>query len=250
MNVAGMYATKNVFFRQLFDPGSNSYTYILGDRVTGEAGIIDPVLQQAERDIQILKQCKLSLTQILSTHVHSDHVTGIPLLKSVYPDAVAVIGHIAKPAYGERYVKSGDVISLGSIKLQVRETPGHTSGCVSYVMAGEKTCFCGDTILVRSCGRTDFQGGNPETLYNSVHNQIYNLPEDCILYPAHDYRGQTATTVQEEKEHNKRISTSVSKKDFITNMNNLSLPYPTNMDVSIPANTAWNKLKLTDLASP
>lgn len=224
-----------LFFRQLFDQDSATYTYLLGEDVTRQAVLIDPVYEQARRDTALLQELGLSLVYTLETHVHADHVTGGWLLKEQHGSRIALSG--ASGAQGaDRLLHRGDKVEFGNRFLEVRETPGHTDGCLTYVLDDRSKAFTGDCLLIRGSGRTDFQEGNPVTLYRSVHTQIFSLPDDCLLYPGHDYRGLTATSVAEEKRFNPRLGGKLSENDFAGYMNNLGLPHPKKIDIAVPAN--------------
>jgi len=221
------------FFRQLIDRESCTHSYLLADSETKEAVLIDPVIELAERDAKLLKELGLNLKYSLNTHVHADHITGTGVLKKLIPNSKSVISAQSE-AVADVAVNNGEVLHFGSHQLEVRETPGHTNGCVTYVCHKQGMAFTGDALLIRGCGRTDFQEGNPETLYHSVHSQIFSLPEEFRLFPAHDYNGFTNTTVKEEKVYNPRLSKS--KEEFVTIMNNLNLSYPKQIDIALPAN--------------
>ncbi|XP_046383125.1 persulfide dioxygenase ETHE1, mitochondrial isoform X1 [Ischnura elegans] len=223
----------NFFFRQLFDRESCTYTYLLADVNSKEALIIDPVLELAERDAQVVKDLEFNLVYAVNTHMHADHITGTGLLKKLLPGCQSVISK-ASGAKADIYINPGDEIRFGCHQLEVRPTPGHTNGCVTYVLHEQGMAFTGDALLIRGCGRTDFQEGDSRTLYESVHSQILSLPDNFCLYPAHDYKGQTVTTVAEEKKYNPRLTKSV--EEFITIMDNLNLAYPKMIDKAIPAN--------------
>lgn len=223
----------NFFFRQLFDPVSCTYTYLLGDTQTSEAVLIDPVLEHAERDAVLIKDLGFKLIYALNTHMHADHITGTGKLKSLLPGTKSVIGK-ASGAQADVHLLDGDLVKFGSHKLLATATPGHTNGCLTYICHKQGIAFTGDTLLIRGCGRTDFQEGNPKTLYNSVYNKIYTLPDNYTIYPAHDYKGQTATTVGEEKKYNPRLTKPLD--EFIKVMDNLNLPYPKMIDKAVPAN--------------
>lgn len=221
------------FFRQLFDNESSTYTYLLADTTTKEAIIIDPVLELAERDAQLIRDLGLTLKYAMNTHMHADHVTGTGLLKKLLPGSKSLISK-SSGAQADIYVEEGVDIQFGRHRLSVRATPGHTNGCVTYVSHEQGVAFTGDALLIRGCGRTDFQEGNSKTLYNSVHSQIFTLPDSFKLYPAHDYKGQTTTTVGEEKHYNPRLTKPLD--EFIKIMENLNLPYPKMIDRAVPAN--------------
>ena len=186
----------NLIFRQLGDPVSSTYTYLLADADTREAILIDPVFDQGLRDAALIEELGLTLGWTLETHVHADHVTGAWLLKDLLGSSIAVAeASGARPA--DRYLAHRDKISFGSRHLEARATPGHTSGCMTFVMGDHTMAFTGDCLLIRGSGRTDFQQGDPAVMWRSVHEQIFSLPDECLLYPAHDYRGLTVTSVAE-----------------------------------------------------
>lgn len=223
-----------MIFRQLFDRESCTYTYILGDEVRGEAIVIDPVHGLAERDEQILAELGLVPALILETHVHADHVTGAGILKTRMGGRIGVSRHADAPAADLR-LEDGDVLEVGQIRLEVRETPGHTSCSVTFVTGDGKMAFTGDTLLIRGCGRTDFQAGDPRALYRSVHERIFTLPDDTKIYPGHDYKGRTMSTVGEEKRHNPRLA-GTTMQELVEIMDNLGLPPPKHIDVAVPGN--------------
>lgn len=225
----------DVLFRQLFDPVSSTYTYLLADPASREAVLIDPVFEHVRRDAALLQELGLRLLVTLETHAHADHVTGAWLLKQRFGSQIAIAG-AAGAENADRLLAHGDRVAFGSRHLTVRATPGHTNGCVTYVLDNELAAFTGDALLIRGCGRTDFQQGSPATLYRSIHEQIFSLPEGCLLYPAHDYRGLTVTSVGEERRYNPRVGGDASVEDFAGYMNNLGLPHPKLLDVAVPAN--------------
>ncbi|XP_004928335.1 persulfide dioxygenase ETHE1, mitochondrial [Bombyx mori] len=221
------------FFRQLFDTVSSTYTYLLGDKKTGEVVLIDPVLEHAERDAKLIQELGFKLIYAMNTHMHADHITGTGKLKSLVPGTKSVIGKDSG-AQADIHLLDGDLVRFGSHELLAAATPGHTNGCLTYICHEQSLAFTGDTLLIRGCGRTDFQEGNSETLYKSVHNRIFTLPDEYVLYPAHDYRGQTATSVAEEKKYNPRLTKSLA--EFVEIMDNLNLPYPKMINKAVPAN--------------
>lgn len=224
-----------LIFRQLFDPQSSTYTYLLGDKASGAAVLIDPVFEQARRDTALLGELGLTLVATLETHVHADHVTGAWLLKQRTGSRIMVAQ--ASGAEGaDRYLAQDDIVTFGGRRLLVRATPGHTNGCLTYVLDDHGMAFTGDCLLIRGSGRTDFQQGDPATMYRSVHEQIFTLPDDCLLYPAHDYRGLTATSVAEERRFNPRLGGEIGLNDFIGYMRNLRLAHPKMIDIAVPAN--------------
>lgn len=222
-------------FRQLFDPTSSTYTYLLGCSATKETLLIDPVFEQVRRDAALVTELGLTLTWTLDTHVHADHVTGAWLLKQRLGSRIALAA--ASGASGaDRLLHDGDRVEFGRRSLEVRATPGHTSGCVTYVLDDESMAFTGDCVLIRGSGRTDFQQGDPRALYRSVRSRIFSLPEGCLLYPAHDYRGLTVSSVIEEKKFNPRLGGEVGENDYVGYMKNLDLPHPKKIDEAVPAN--------------
>jgi sulfur dioxygenase len=224
-----------LIFRQLFDQQSSTYTYLIGDDRTGEAVMIDPVLEQGRRDAALVVELGLRLLWTLETHVHADHVTGAWCLKRRLGSRIALAA--ASGAVGaDLYVSHGDKIVFGDHHLEVRATPGHTGGCLTYVLDDRSRAFTGDCLLIRGSGRTDFQGGNALAMYRSVHEQIFTLPDECLLYPAHDYRGLTATSVREERRFNPRLGGELSQRDFAGYMRNLGLPLPKQIEIAVPAN--------------
>lgn len=224
-----------LIFRQLFDPPSSTYTYLLGDSASREAVLIDPVFEQVRRDAALIEELGLKLTTTLETHVHADHVTGAALLRRRLKSRVAVAE--ASAAQGaDLLLKHGDKVRFGGRALTVRATPGHTHGDLTFVLDDESMAFTGDCLLIRGSGRTDFQQGDAKALYNSVRLQIFTLPDTCLLYPGHDYRGLTVTSVAEEKAFNPRLGGAISESDFTGYMRNLNLAHPKKLDIAVPAN--------------
>jgi glyoxylase-like metal-dependent hydrolase (beta-lactamase superfamily II)/rhodanese-related sulfurtransferase len=224
-----------MLFRQLFDAPSSTYSYLLADEHTRDAVLLDPVFEQHARDAALLRELGLKLLFTLDTHCHADHVTGAWLMKAALGSQIALSGQ-----YGARNVdlvlSHGDVVRFGSCALEVRATPGHTGGCVSFVTQDRKWVFTGDTLLVRGAGRTDFQQGDARRLFRSIRDQVLTLPDDCAVYPGHDYEGRTSSTVGEERLHNPRIGGAAREEDFVGYMNNLGLPHPKQIAVALPAN--------------
>ena len=228
--------------RQLFDYETCTYTYVLWDFETKDAIIIDPVLEQVERDFSYLKKLKLNLKYILETHIHADHITGASKLKQK-TNAEICYGSKTGVEGADILLDDGDKITIGSIELCAIHTPGHTEGCVTYVLRSKKMVFTGDCLLIRGCGRTDFQGGDAAQLYRSIHDHIFTLPEDFLIYPGHDYKGLTSTSVLEEKFFNPRLGGQLSEQDFIGFMSNLGLDHPKKIDTAIPANLKCGRPK-------
>lgn len=224
-----------MLFRQLFERDSSTYSYLLADADSREAVLIDPVRETADRDVTLIRELGLTLLATLDTHVHADHVTGASILRErlgsavVYPASSGVTG-------ADRLLADGEVFRFGRHGLEARFTPGHTDGCTTYVLDGGERAFTGDALLIRGCGRTDFQQGSPERLHHSVHGRIFSLPDACLIFPAHDYKGRTVTTVAEEKQHNPRLAEGRTVAEFKEIMDGLNLAYPKQIDVAVPAN--------------
>jgi len=236
-------------FRQLFDPTSSTYTYLLGCSTSGEALLIDPVFEQARRDAALIEELGLKLKLTLETHVHADHVTGAWLLKHKLGSCIAVSA--ASGAEGaDLYLQPAQQMPFGARHLEARATPGHTGGCMTYVLDDRSIAFTGDTLFIRGCGRTDFQQGDARALYRAVREQIFSLPDRCLVYPGHDYRGLTVTSVGEEKLYNPRLAESIGENDFVGYMTNLGLPHPKQMDVAVPANLKCGKPEKTTTLDP
>jgi glyoxylase-like metal-dependent hydrolase (beta-lactamase superfamily II) len=231
-----------MIFRQLIDPQTSTYTYLLGDRASGQAVLVDPVLSQVDRDIALLDELGLELRYALETHVHADHVTGSGELRDRL-GAETVTSADAGVTCASLVVAHGDVLQLGRTRIEARHTPGHTDGDVTYVVRdGDRVmAFTGDTLFIRGCGRTDFQQGDARTLYRSVHARIYSLPDDTAVYPGHDYKGRTTTTVGEEKAFNPRLRIGIDEDAFVDIMDGLHLPDPKQIDVAVPANRACGR---------
>ena len=222
-----------LIFRQLFDEKSSTYTYIIADATTRQAVIIDPVRDQIDRDIRLLSELGLTLISILDTHIHADHITGSGLLMERTGARIAmwVWARIAQP---DILLADGEVFTIGAIQIQAIATPGHTDGCTSFLIAD--MIFTGDALLIRKTGRTDFQWGSAEQLYDSIKNKIYTLPNNTKIYPGHDYTGQMMSTVAEEKKYNTRIKDTTTITEFIETMQAVRLDYPKYIDIALPAN--------------
>lgn len=219
-------------FRQLFDFRTFTYTYLLADDKTKEAVLIDPVFEQLERDLGILHDLGLSLVYGVNTHMHADHVTSTGRLKQ-QTECKSLISK-ASGARADRYLVDGDLIKFGNQVLECRSTPGHTDGCMTFVWHEKAMAFTGDALLIRKCGRTDFQQGDARKLYEMVHSKILSLPDHFLLYPGHDYSGQTVTSVAEEKRLNQRLTKPID--EFVKIMEGLNLPYPKFIDIALPSN--------------
>ena len=223
-----------MLFRQLYDAQSSTYTYVLGCEETREAVIIDPVYERFDRDTALLRELSLTVRYCLDTHVHADHVTAAWR----FQQGGARIG-IATAAGAEGFdigLHDGDVLAFGNHSLRVMETPGHTNGCLTFVTSDRAMAFTGDCLMIRGSGRTDFQAGDAGKMWHSIRERIFSLPDDCLLYPGHDYQGRTVSSVGEEKRYNPRIGGQAREEDFVGYMENLNLPHPKLLEVAVPAN--------------
>jgi sulfur dioxygenase len=227
-----------MIFKQLFDKISCTYTYLIGSRKGGEAVIIDPVLDNIEDYIIELNKLKLNLVKVIETHTHADHFSGSSKLKKV-TNCKTVMGEHTKTNIVEIKVKDEETIKIDGINIKAMYTPGHTSDSYSFLM--NDRIFSGDTLLINGTGRTDFQNGNPKDSYESIFNRLLKLPEDILLYPAHDYRGEKVSTIGKEKKFNPRLQVR-NINEYIEIMNNLNLPKPKLMDIAVHRN-----LKLGDI---
>ncbi len=222
-----------MIFRQLFDPESSTYTYLVADPASRRAALIDPVLGQLERDLRLVDELGLTLDAVLETHVHADHVTAAGRLRE-RTGARTVAAATGAPCI-DTHVGHGDVVRVGDLAITVLATPGHTDDSLSFLV-GDRV-FTGDALLIRSAGRTDFQNGDPRQLYDSITRVLFALPDETLVYPAHDYRGLTVSTIGEEKRCNPRVAAK-SLDEFVTLMNGLRLPPPKQIAVAVPANRA------------
>lgn len=221
-----------MIFRQLFDSTSSTYTYLIASRSGGEAALIDPVKEQVPLYLQLIKQLQLKLIMAIDTHTHADHMTGLGDLRDAV-DCRTMMGAQTKADCVSVRVTDGEKISLDGITLEAIYTPGHTDDSYSFRL--EDRIFTGDTLLIRGTGRTDFQNGNARVQYDSLFHRLLTLPEQTFVYPAHDYKGWTVSTIGEEIRHNPRLQVQ-SVEEYVEIMNNLHLPNPKMMDVAVPAN--------------
>ena len=221
-----------MIFRQLFDSVSGTYTYLLASRHGGEALIIDPVIEKVDRYIQLVNELDLKLVKAVDTHVHADHITGLGALRD-RTHCITVMGEQSKVDVVSMRLAEGDKLTIEGLALDVLYTPGHTDDSYSFLMRDR--VFTGDTLLIRGTGRTDFQNGDPRAQYNSIFNKLLKLPDETMVFPAHDYKGETVTTIGEEKAFNPRLQVK-SVEQYADLMNNLNLPNPKMMDVAVPAN--------------
>jgi glyoxylase-like metal-dependent hydrolase (beta-lactamase superfamily II)/rhodanese-related sulfurtransferase len=221
-----------VIFRQLFEPISGTYSYVLASRRGGEALIIDPVLEKVDRYLRLMEELELNLVKALDTHLHADHITGLGALRD-RTQCITVMGEQSKVDVVSIRVADGDSIRIEGLVLDVMYTPGHTDDSYSF-LCGDRV-FTGDTLLIRGTGRTDFQNGDPRAQYQSLFGRLLQLPDETLVYPAHDYKGDTVSTIGEERAHNPRLQVR-SAEEYVELMNNLRLSNPKMMDVAVPAN--------------
>src|ERR1700681_4136149 len=221
-----------MIFRQLFEQVSGTYSYLLASRPGGEALIIDPVLEKVDRYIQLVNELELRLVKAVDTHLHADHITGLGALRD-RTHCVTVMGERSKVDVVSMRLSEGDKLTIEGVALDVLYTPGHTDDSYSFLFSDR--VFTGDTLLIRGTGRTDFQNGDARAQYDSIFNKLLRLPDDTLVFPAHDYKGETVSTIGEEKAFNPRLQVK-SVDQYVEVMNNLNLPNPKMMDVAVPAN--------------
>jgi glyoxylase-like metal-dependent hydrolase (beta-lactamase superfamily II)/rhodanese-related sulfurtransferase len=221
-----------MIFRQLFDSVSGTYSYLLASRAGGEALIIDPVLEKVDRYLQLIRELDLRLVKAVDTHLHADHVTGLGALRD-RTHCVTVMGENTKADVVSMRLAEGDKLTIEGVSMDVLYTPGHTDDSYSFLM-GDRV-FTGDTLLIRGTGRTDFQNGDARMQYESLFGKLLRLPDETMVFPAHDYKGDTVSTIGEEKRYNPRLQVK-SVDDYVALMNNLHLPNPKMMDVAVPSN--------------
>jgi glyoxylase-like metal-dependent hydrolase (beta-lactamase superfamily II) len=227
--------------RQLFDAESSTYTYLVADPATRQAALIDTVREKVDRDLRLVEELGLRLVLILDTHVHADHVTGAGVLRE-RTGARSIASSLGAPCV-DRAVRGGDTVELGGLRFDVLGTPGHTDDGVCFRAPG--AVFTGDTLLIRGCGRADFQNGDPGSLYDSITGVLFALPDDTAVWPGHDYQGQTTSSIGEEKRFNPRLVGAGglrSRDEFIALMNGLHLPPPKKIDIAVPANKACGRV--------
>lgn len=228
-----------MLFRQLFDAESSTYTYLIANLETKVAVLVDPVLEQVERDLKLLKELSLILQYCLETHIHADHITGTDKLRQA-TGCLGIVPENAHAACANRYLKDGEILALGDITIAAIATPGHTDSHNAYLVNSDRV-LTGDALFIRGCGRTDFQSGDAGILYDSVTQRLFTLPDETLVYPAHDYRGHTVSTIGEEKRWNPRF-TGRDRESFIEFMNHLHLPDPKKMMEAVPANEQCGRL--------
>ncbi len=226
-----------MLFRQLFEESSSTYTYLLSCLDTGESVLIDPVLESTNRDLAVLQEFGLGLTYTLETHIHADHITGAVKLRALTDCKVAgpAADNLTCRDIG---VREGEPFRVGNLEIHPLFTPGHTDTHHAFLINGgtHQILFSGDALLIDACGRTDFQSGDAATLYESVHDKLFTLPDDTLVYPAHDYKKRFLTTIGQEKRRNPRLGVNFSKEDFTRIMAELELPFPKRMAYAVPGN--------------
>ncbi len=228
-----------MIFKQFFESDTCTYSYLIGCERSRKAVLIDPVASEVEEYVRLLNELGLALCYTLETHVHADHITGSGLLRERL-GSKSVVHRDGGAACADVQVSGGVKLQVGDLEFEVRHTPGHTQGCVSYVMADR--VFTGDALLINGCGRTDFQQGDAGRLYDSIHSQLFTLPPDTLVYPGHDYQGNTVSTIKQEMEKNPRLGQGKSRAEFIRIMEGLKLDYPRHIDQALPANQGCGKL--------
>lgn len=231
---------KGILFHQLFEAQSSTYTYLIADRETREAAIIDPVLETTDRDLKFVRKLNLRLKYIMETHIHADHISGAAGLRGK-TNAKTAISSAAGTDCTDIQLRDGQILPLGNKKITALATPGHTNACMSFYFEG--MIFTGDSLLIRGTGRTDFQGGSAERLYESITRKLFLLPEETYVYPGHDYQGLTVTTIALEKKLNPRIGGNRSEEEFKKIMDELRLEFPKKMNLAVPINLACGNLE-------
>jgi len=219
--------------RQLFDPESSTYSYLVWDTASREAVLIDPVYEQLERDTRLIRELDLKLRYALETHVHTDHITSANKLRKRF-HAIVMVHENSHAKCADVLIKGGDFVPLGASKIGVLFTPGHTDSDVCYVIPG--AVFTGDTLLIGDCGRTYFQSGNAGTLYDSITQQLFALPDDTLVYPGHDFNGRSFSTIADARLHNPRAGNGTTRDEFISIMNSLELEPPPRIHEALPSN--------------
>lgn len=222
-----------MLFRQLFDTESSTYTYLIADKNTKQAVIVDSVLEQFERDINLLNELGLNLRYCLDTHIHADHITGAGKLRQA-TGCLSILPKNSQAKCADSFIQHGQVLQLGAVTIEGISTPGHTNSHMAYLV-NNTHLLTGDALFIRGCGRTDFQDGDPGTLYDCVTKRLFTLPDETLVYPAHDYKGCTVSTIAEEKQLNPRFA-GKTRNDFIQLMENLDLPFPKKIKQAVPAN--------------
>ena len=222
-----------MIFRQLYEPLSSTYTYLLGDEESGLAILIDPVIATMDRDLAEVRRLGLKLAYTVDTHIHADHITAAMEMKRTVGSKIAAPAHDQLPC-ADVGIEEGKPFSVGSVVLHPLHTPGHTDGHFAYLF--NDRVFTGDALLIEGCGRTDFQNGDADALYKSVHGKLFTLPDETLVYPAHDYQQRFVSSIAQEKRRNPRLGDSKTLDEFKAIMSNLNLPYPKFIDYAVPGN--------------
>jgi glyoxylase-like metal-dependent hydrolase (beta-lactamase superfamily II) len=239
----------NMLFRQLFDYDTWTYTYLIADPATKEAVLVDPVVEQVERDLKLIRELGLTLRYCLETHIHADHITGTGKLREL-TGCQGIVPEHAQASCADQFIQDGDVLQVGSIQIQAIATPGHTDSHMAYLVNQDRV-LTGDALFIRGSGRTDFQSGNAGALYDSVTQHLFTLPDETLVYPGHDYRGHTVSTIAEEKRWNPRFvqepgeAVLKDRSSFIKFMNNLNLPDPKKIMEAVPANEQCGRVAVS-----
>ena len=226
-----------MIFRQLFEPQSSAFTYLVGCDETREAALIDPVFETVERDLALLAELGLTLKYTVETHIHADHVTGADRLRDE-TGAKTAVPEKSCASQVDLAVREGEAIAIGELRLEPLYTPGHTDDHHAYLLRGTDgvRVFTGDALMIDGCGRTDFQNGDAATLYRSVHDKLFVLPDETLVYPGHDYQQRRVSSIGQERARNPRLGGGKTIEEFIAIMDGLNLPRPKKMDVAVPAN--------------
>jgi len=234
-----------MIFRQLFEPVSSTYTYLIGCERTGQAALIDPVLETVERDLGLIQDLGLTLACTIETHIHADHVTGAGRLRAL-SGSKAGFPQASGAEFVDFTLSEGTPVAIGELSLRPLYTPGHTDDHHAYLLdaCGSAHLFTGDALLIEGCGRTDFQNGDAATLYRSVHDKIFTLGDETLVYPAHDYNQRLVSCVGQEKARNPRLGGGKSVDEFISIMAGLNLPRPKQIDVAVPANRKSGEIEI------
>lgn len=239
--------SKSMTFHQIYESETSTYTYLLADPETQEAVLIDPVLEKVERDLALVQEYGYHLKYVLDTHIHADHITGAGEIRK-RTGAKSVVSEKAHVDCVDIKIKDGQELKFGRYTLTALETPGHTDSCMSYYIDGK--VFTGDALLIRGTGRTDFQQGSSAKLYESITGKLFTLPEDTVVYPGHDYRGQTTSSIEMEKKHNPRIGGGKTKEQFVQIMSELKLAQPKKIHEAVPANLSCGILQPSEYLKP
>lgn len=226
-----------MIFRQLFEPTSSTYTYLIACEETGSCALIDTVVDTTERDLAVVKELRLTLDYTIDTHIHADHLTAATKLKTLTKSKI-IYPHVCGLPCMDIGAKEGVEIKIGNIILHPLFTPGHTDHHFAYLIDNsiQNMVFTGDALLIEACGRTDFQSGSAEILYKSINEKLFSLPDETIIYPGHDYSGKTISSIKQEKQRNPRLGNNKSLQEFVKIMNDLKLPYPKKIDFAVPGN--------------